>query len=40
MNEKQRLEHLNGENVAGEATVSRQIEHIKVWAVRVHWVGR
>ncbi len=40
MNEKQCLEHLNGENAANEATVSRQIEHIKVWAVRVHWVSR
>ena len=40
MNEKQWPERLNGENAVNEATVSRQIEHIKVWAVRAHWVGR
>ncbi len=40
MNEKQWLEHLNSKNVVIEATVPRQIEHIKVWAVRVHWASR
>lgn len=40
MNEKQWPEHLNGKNVVIEATVSRQIEHIKVWAARAHWVSR
>ena len=40
MNKKQRLEHLNSENVVIKATVPRQIEHIKVWAVRAHWVSR
>lgn len=40
MNEKQWLEHLNSKKVVIEATVQRQIEHIKVWAVRAHWVSR